>query len=420
MSDSKEQKIKILKLKKETIIRNISNFEDFIESFEIENGNPMEIQLRLAMLMSSFTTLDQIEDELCLIDENETDVGGRLVLQNRYFSVTTKAQSILKSTENNTETLRNSSLSFSSQNGSNILQEDKFKVERVPIPTFSGRHDEWLSFKNKFNSLVDSRNYSKVDKLSYLQAALKDEALRKIDFLETSEDNYDEAWEILKSAYENEKIIKTQHINKILNLPDLKTEDHKSLNKLADISMQCYKSLSSLGLKIPSDLLVCIIERKLDPNTKQLWEEHSSHDKFENLDTLIKFIYRTATRLSYKVHNNSHGQKRNAPNQNGPPNKFRRSNSESRQVLVTTNKNCCACKGDIHPLYKCKNFLDMKGFERFKLVRENKLCFNCLKRHPTGSCRFGECKICNKKHHTLLHKGKSQEVNSETTEKASD
>ena len=282
MSESKEDKIKLLKLKKDTIVRNIKNFEDFIQSFDEEHGNSIEMQLRLAVLMSSFASLDQVEDELCLLDEKESDDVSRNLLQNRYFSVTSKAQIILKSIESNAETLRNSSLSFSSQNGSNISSEDKFKVERVPIPTFSGRHDEWLSFKNKFKSLVDSRNYSKVDKLSYLQAALKEEALRKINFLETSEDNYDKAWEILKSTYENEKMIKTQHIHKILGLPDLKTEDHKSLNRLADTSMQCYESLSSLGLKIPSDLLVCIIERKLDPNTKQLWEERSSHDKFEN------------------------------------------------------------------------------------------------------------------------------------------
>lgn len=223
MSDSKEEKIKILNIKKETIIRNISNFEDFIDSFSAENGNLIEVQLRLAVLMTSFASLDQIEEDLCFLDESLKDPGAHTVLQNRCFSATTKAQQFLKSLENNTDNLQRSNSSFSSRNDSNTSFEDKFKVERVPIPTFSGRHDEWLSFKNKFNSLVDSRNYSKIDKLSYLQAALKNEALTKIDFLETTEHNYDKAWVILKTAYENEKIIKTQHINKIFNLPDLKS-----------------------------------------------------------------------------------------------------------------------------------------------------------------------------------------------------
>lgn len=65
---------------------------------------------------------------------------------------------------------------------------------------------------------------------------------------------------------------------------------------------------------------------------------------------------------------------------------------------------CRICR-NIHPLKKCRRFLDMNITKRKQVVKSYGYCANCLAHsHSQGSCftRTG-CKICNKNHHTLLH-----------------
>lgn len=42
--------------------------------------------------------------------------------------------------------------------------------------------------------------------------------------------------------------------------------------------------------------------------------------------------------------------------------------------------------------------------ERIEIVKNLKLCFNCLRTNRiVENCKAAACKTCNKKHHTLLH-----------------
>lgn len=75
-------------------------------------------------------------------------------------------------------------------------------------------------------------------------------------------------------------------------------------------------------------------------------------------------------------------------------------------VEAPTSKSlsCTLCK-QAHLLAFCERFIAMGLTERFKVVKEAKLCVNCFRsNHKTSLCKAKRCKKCDRLHNTLLHR----------------
>ena len=81
-----------------------------------------------------------------------------------------------------------------------------------------------------------------------------------------------------------------------------------------------------------------------------------------------------------------------------------RSNNISVNYAATV-KDCSLCPGSSHPIFSCSKFKAMKMPERESHVRKVGLCFNCLSSydHRSRNCGAGSCKLCGKRHNSLLH-----------------
>jgi len=67
---------------------------------------------------------------------------------------------------------------------------------------------------------------------------------------------------------------------------------------------------------------------------------------------------------------------------------------------------CEVCK-DSQAVSQCNTFKQLSNEERYKIVKENKLCINFLRnKHMIKDCQSHGCKICGKWHHTLIHRNK--------------
>ena len=63
-------------------------------------------------------------------------------------------------------------------------------------------------------------------------------------------------------------------------------------------------------------------------------------------------------------------------------------------------QSCVLCES-VHELRKCPVFFRQSPQDRKRVVQENKLCYNCLRRdHRVFDCKSKEC---GRHHHTLLH-----------------
>lgn len=74
------------------------------------------------------------------------------------------------------------------------------KLPDLSLPTFLGNYETWFSFKDMFNSLVDSRtDLSDTDKFLYLKLCCKNDALKLINSLDITANNYAIALNLLTS-----------------------------------------------------------------------------------------------------------------------------------------------------------------------------------------------------------------------------
>ena len=91
------------------------------------------------------------------------------------------------------------------------------------------------------------------------------------------------------------------------------------------------------------------------------------------------------------------------PKPNDPKQSSDRKSSHSYLSVKTL---CEVCK-DSHPTSQCTTFKQLSNEERYQIVRNNKLCINCLSNnHLVKNCHSHGCNICGKWHHTMLHRNK--------------
>ncbi|UYV84373.1 hypothetical protein LAZ67_X001963 [Cordylochernes scorpioides] len=152
-------------------------------------------------------------------------------------------------------------------------------------------------------------------------------------------------------------------------------------------------------------ILIHIIQSKLDRSIRKEWEMSFLEKEYPSYEKMISFLERFAGSLgSFQNKENS--------KQFYKMNKSTHSHSAtfaSDSSIDSRVKSCVLCKGE-HVLLKCPKFNGMMLPERWTFVKDNSLCYNCLRsNHRVSSCVFTQnCKLCNKRHHTLLHQFKPE------------
>ena len=73
--------------------------------------------------------------------------------------------------------------------------------------------------------------------------------------------------------------------------------------------------------------------------------------------------------------------------------------------MTGADNSCMVCGATRHPLHTCKKFRLLSSEQHMEVVRQHKLCFNCLKPgHFNRHCMSDQkCQKCRGPHHTLLH-----------------
>jgi hypothetical protein len=169
------------------------------------------------------------------------------------------------------------------------------------------------------------------------------------------------------------------------------------------------------SLKVPvdqwDDILVAIINTKLDYYTKKDWEQTLAKDRAK-LHELKNFIEKRCQFLESVAATN-----RSQTPQNSHNNKFQSYQKGRSAVKVTTHGDKAITCNQSHNLHQCAEFLALSVRERKTFVKGNKLCFNCLKNnHQVGNCKSSHvCKECKGKHHSLLHMNSQSTTEVETS-----
>ncbi|KYN12110.1 hypothetical protein ALC57_15724, partial [Trachymyrmex cornetzi] len=115
------------------------------------------------------------------------------------------------------------------------------------LPTFFGSYDQWPNFRDTFKAVIDENsNLSDIKKL-YLKLAFKGVAAEILESMEMSADNYDVAWNLLESRFENKRILVHHHVQALVEFPVMQKESPTELRQLLDHTEKHVRALKKLG-----------------------------------------------------------------------------------------------------------------------------------------------------------------------------
>jgi len=134
----------------------------------------------------------------------------------------------------------------------------------------------------------------------------------------------------------------------------------------------------------------------------------------QDFGELVKFVEASAEEANVPVYGQLYNKIKDKAKQHsklGHGQNAARSASFSTDVAAskkdTEVKKCFLCE-EGHPLFKRKTFLSKNVENRLKIIRDKKLCFNCLSgKHLAARCKSTwACSVpgCGKKHSKLLHR----------------
>ena len=105
----------------------------------------------------------------------------------------------------------------------------------------------------------NKRDISEFDEFNHLKSVLKGDTYKKLEYIDVSEQDYQAAWKTLVEFYDNKRLIISRHLDALLSLKRIETEDIDKLRALSDQAVQHVKCLENLGIQHCSEMTVKII-----------------------------------------------------------------------------------------------------------------------------------------------------------------
>ncbi|XP_045775617.1 uncharacterized protein LOC123874364 isoform X3 [Maniola jurtina] len=400
-----------------TIFQNFLNSLDKCDHMSETQYN--ELECRLSKIDSLQNDFDKFQTELeILSDDTSQLLLEREEFDTKYFSLVAEARTIMNRSKRHLQ--RRMSVSEASE-GSESRDggfHDFVRLPKISLPSFDGeKMTQWLEFRDTYLSLIHSNNnLGNINKFHYLRAALKGSALTVIKNLEFTSKNYEVAWQLLSSRYDNERLLVNIHVNSLLNFSTMTKESGKSLRNLVDTINRNLCALNTLGQ--PTDhwdtLVIHLMSRKLDSVTFREWEEHrNSITTSPTLKQFIDFLIGRADLLDTIQLEETQRQSTSQINQNTQftQNKHitQSKNTSLNKEKITLKTTACPLCTQNHFLFSCSEFRKLSVDERLEKMKNFSVCKNCLRPgHKDSQCRLTHCKYCSLKHSTLLHKDTEQ------------
>ena len=340
-----QQEIRILTLRRGSIKGSITRFNNYLNAFS-SNPNVMELISRLEKIEGMLDDFDVCQSKLEQLVDDFDHEKERDDFESSYYLNIARAKSILNPS---VAPKSSSSLTEAADPLSNL------RLPPLNLPTFDGNLKNWLHFHDTFLSLIhNNSNLTLVQKLHYLLSSLKGEALQAVQSLQVSDASYLIAWNLICDRYQNTRIIVSNHLKSIFDIPVLKKESKDSLRALLDELQKNIRSLEALKLPVNSwdAIIIFIVTSKLDPRTHREWENFlGGVTVMPTYEMLISFLTQRCHTLEIIE-----------LNKNEKPAKA--------STYISQNSVLCGfCKG-IHLIYYIQKFLKFSPEDRLHEIRK--------------------------------------------------
>lgn len=264
----------------------------------------------------------------------------------------------------------------------------------LKLPTFDGKYSEFQNFYGTFIQLIDNEpSFTTITKFNYLLSCLAGPALEMVRAFKVTEENYTPALNMIKERYDNPYLLVNETIVDLFEMPVMAKPNARQLRSLIDNTVAMSKSLQTSVR--PEDLndaiLVHLLMSKVDEKSQLEWKKVKDKKSLPKLTDCVAVLERQCD--LYESINNHRNVKDQVPH-------HRRS-----VVMKVEERRCHVCSSGKHIAYQCKKLLDLAIPDRIELIKNLKLCVNCLSNaHSKQKCTSrSRCKHCSSLHNSLLH-----------------
>lgn len=279
------------------------------------------------------------------------------------------------------------------------------KIPTIELPTFEGDIQTFPFFYETFKRVIHTNpDLTDSERIHYLLSHLKGKASSVAAGIVPAAENYRVIWDALIAKYRDTRALAVNYLNQLFSLKSAGSSP-ANIEKVFDKFTAIVAGLKQLKIDSMDDFIFMYAGLKLlDSDIAKHYEMSLRTQKDPqgiDYDYFVKFVreqvkilHRTAPQRPDRSTAGSGGA--SAPS--AAP-------SRVSQVYVATSPKCSLCHSTHTHLFRCSAFLKLNANDRFKFIKDNRVCGNCLSgQHTVSKCQsLTTCKKCNGKHHSLLH-----------------
>ncbi|XP_062556595.1 uncharacterized protein LOC134221419 [Armigeres subalbatus] len=398
-----ERRKQVLISRRTTLLASLGRAEQFMTQYQ-EERDKLEVDLRLENLDVLWQGLEEAQTELEDTEEENEGMVRNLTYRSNFESQLFKIKAFLRSKLPAPISMQANLPQITATGAPSTLKG--LKLPTISLPEFSGDYKDWLAFHDTFLALIHTNlEVADIQKFHYLRAAVKGEAAQLIESIGISAANYQLAWDALVNRYANEYLLRKRHVQALLDCPTMKRESASALHAIVDDFERHVKILGQLGEPVEawSTMLEHILCTRLHDDTLKAWEDYASTLDTVTYKHLVEFLQRRM-RVLESISVNQHHQ----PEPAQPPASFSKRSFpmkvSSHAAVESPSLKCYACD-QRHLLIKCYKFEKLPISEKMSLINSKRLCLNCFRNdHLARNCNSKySCKVCQKRHHSLIH-----------------
>ncbi|XP_014900158.1 uncharacterized protein LOC106954875 [Poecilia latipinna] len=263
-------------------------------------------------------------------------------------------------------------------------------------------------------TLIGNKPLPACEKILYLKSYIAGEARKAVEgyFYRNTEEAYQSKWNVLQERYGNPFIVQRAFRNKLTKWPKIAANDPLALREFADFLQSCAEAIPQVKVndceenhKLLKKLPDWIIQRW----SRIVVEELDKHQEYPSFAHFTQFLQKEAKVACHPVASpfliSEKTEERHIKRAKALTTTVQ---SKSPFPTVVGNKPkppCLFCKDELHGVAKCPTFAAKTIDEKKVFIRENHLCFGCLRKgHVTKECKVRHsCSKCGRRHPTCLH-----------------
>lgn len=311
--------------------------------------------------------------------------------------------------------------------GQNIVVQLPFQSQNVQNTwgSFNGNPLDWHDFRARFELAIHNRDeIPAAYKLSYLRNSLKGDAARASAGWILNPENYQKAWDELVAKYDKRYPLACAYLSSFFAMKKLNDQATPAdLRRLSDEANALVRQLQALRYPVEHWDLVIVhaLQERLNKLYLDKWDTERGDNEEPTVEQMTKFLDRHATRnadrsLAQLSLQSAGSNERNQRSQ--LQSVVHRPTSSARSSGLLPMHPCAACQAPDHLVFDCPEFKPLSVKERMRIVLDNGMCMNCLKRgHQRANCfdrnrcKLKECEKDNQ-HNSMLcpHKNQQQHV----------